>query len=106
MTLRTLLALALCCSCATTPQKTTPPETTEPPGKTETKPEPQRKDPMATKLTATPQGAALLSTTADAYAKGCDDAIAKAKDLVAKLKALPAGTDTEALALYDEVVDL
>lgn len=82
-------ALALCLSCATGP-KTTPEE---------------KKDAMP-QLTTTPKAATLLSTTPTEFTKGCDDAITRAKELVAKLKALPRGQHAEALALYDEVVDV
>jgi thimet oligopeptidase len=58
-------------------------------------------------LTTTPKAATLLSPTADAYAQGCDDALKKAKDLVARPKKTPKGkADPKLLELYDEVVDV
>ncbi|MBL8954475.1 MAG: Zn-dependent oligopeptidase [Myxococcaceae bacterium] len=59
-----------------------------------------------TVLTTTPKAAALISSTPADFTRLCDDTLAKAKELVAKLKAVPAGNDREALELYDEVVTL
>jgi len=86
MKLRHLMLAAAALSCATTP-KATPERTT---------------DPM---LTTTPKAASLLSTTPAEFTKVCDDALARSKELVAKLKALPHGQDEQTLELYDEVVD-
>jgi thimet oligopeptidase len=93
MTLKPLLALVWCGGCATAPKTAPPPA------------EQQRTEAMP-KLTTTPQAAALLSTTPAEFTQGCDAAIAKAKERVGELKALPSGSDAQALALYDEVVDL
>ncbi len=57
-------------------------------------------------LKTTPKAATLLSTTAEAFTKGCDDSLAKAKELVAKVKKTPKGQDAKTLELYDEVVDV
>lgn len=57
-------------------------------------------------LKTTPKAATLLSTTAEQFTKGCDDALAKAKELVAKVKKTPKGQDARTLELYDEVVDV
>ncbi len=86
MKLRHLTLAVAVLSCATAPKAT-----------------PERTEPM---LTTTPKAASLLSTTAAEFTKVCDDSLAKAKELVAKLKALPAGSDTQSLELYDEVVDV
>ncbi|MBK7862660.1 MAG: Zn-dependent oligopeptidase [Archangiaceae bacterium] len=98
MTLRPLLAAALCCACATSPKPAAEPAAEKPAA-------PKGSEPMP-RLTATPHAAELLSTPAEDFARVCDDAIAKAKQQVVQLKALPAGQDAQALALYDEVVDL
>src|SRR5262249_47721472 len=88
--MKRLLICVVIASCATAP-KTAPAERTQE---------------MPT-FTTPPRTSELLSTSADEFANSCDATIAKAKELVAKLKALPKGSpDADVLALYDEVVDL
>lgn len=54
-------------------------------------------------LTQSPRAAGLLAGSAKDFTARCDAALARAKQCVAELKALPKGQDARALELYDEV---
>lgn len=55
------------------------------------------------KLTATPKASSLLAGSVTDFTATCDSTLARAKAMVAELKALPAGSDPKVLSLYDEV---
>jgi thimet oligopeptidase len=55
------------------------------------------------RLTSTPKAANLLSGSEADFTAACDQALTQVKQQVADLKALPAGSDAQAIALYDEV---
>jgi thimet oligopeptidase len=55
------------------------------------------------KLTATPKASSLLAGSMTDFTATCDATLARAKAMVAELKALPPGSDQKVLALYDEV---
>lgn len=57
---------------------------------------------MTTKLTATPQAASLLSTSATGFEAMCAATLADARQSIATLKALGPGHDREALQRYDD----
>ena len=56
------------------------------------------------KLTSTPRASSLLAGTVTNFSSTCDQTLDQAKERVAQIKALPAGSDAKVLALYDEVV--
>src|SRR4051812_45914384 len=55
------------------------------------------------KLTATPKASSLLAGSVTDFTATCDSTLARAKSMVAELKALPPGSDAKVLSLYDEV---
>lgn len=59
-----------------------------------------------TTLTQTPKAASLLAGTQTDFTAKCDAVLARAREAVTELKALPAGNDARVLALYDEVVTI
>ena len=55
------------------------------------------------KLTSTPKASSLLAGSVNDFTATCDGTLARAKTMVAELKALPPGSDDKTVALYDEV---